>query len=164
MPDRLKFSEIVVQARLGKWTAQHVLKNATLPHMPMAGSQGLHREFTLPQAMRFALATQLVMGGVPVKFAGRVVDFCERRVMKQTIGWKKGKPLYESPGNPWLLEIYDRLYIEVIRKKEAGMIDENSFFDFSKNKMVDMFADMNLPPFSEHTVHLSKIEEALRQQ
>lgn len=159
----LKLRDVVNRARLDLWTAQHVLKHAGLPGMPDAGSQGKHRVFSLDQAMRFALATQLVMGGVPVKFTAGVVDYCERHVKSQTTGWKKGKPLYESPENDWNLEIWDCRYVEVQRRKEAGMIDDDSFFLFAEGRMVDMFRDVD-SPISMHAVHLSKLERELRRQ
>ena len=159
MPDSLKFSDIVEHARLEKWTAQHVLKHAGLPHLPRAGSQGVHREFSLPQATRFALATQLVMGGVPVKFTARVVSFCEKQVMARMGASLANKTLYESPNNFWLLEIYDNRFVEVVREKD-GNINENAIYCLRDNKMVDMLPDVPVP-FSTHTIHLSKIERRL---
>ncbi len=81
MMKRLKFSKVVKRARLDVSTAQYALKHPEyLKGMPKAGSQGSHREFSLQQAVRLAICTHMTMAGVPLKHAGKIVDFCEHQI------------------------------------------------------------------------------------
>lgn len=103
--DALKFHDIVSRARLNDSSARYVLRHPEyLRDMPTAGKQGMHRLFTSRQAYRFTLCTVLLMNGIPLKVAGRVVDLCD----KITGGARRG-----PPGMPigWTLEIRDGEYL-----------------------------------------------------
>ncbi len=109
MKDELKFSEIVARARLDSQTAQYVLKHPLdLTGMPEAGSQGRHRVFSLPQAVRLALCTQLVKAGIALRVAGKVVDCCEKETVEKRGSRKRGLRRYQTRrGYEWVLWILD---------------------------------------------------------
>lgn len=112
MKHELRFRGVIQRGRLDPDRAQYVLKHLPLA-MPKAGSQGRHRVFTIRQAVRLAIATHLVGGGVPVKMVGRLVLFCERIVRERTRHKAKTKTsrefsLYDAPdGEHWFVEVRD---------------------------------------------------------
>lgn len=114
----LKLNQIIRRGSLRVATAQYALKNPQLlKGMPKAGSQGLHREFTVQQATRLAICCHLVMGGVPLAKAGPFMDVAEKRV--RTLLKLKGKePIdytVQSDTMPWVLEVLDGKFFRIWR-------------------------------------------------
>ena len=109
----LKFRDVIHRGRLDPDRVQYVLKNLPLA-MPEAGSQGRHRVFTVRQAVQLVIATHLAGGGIPVKFVGPLVSYCERTVRKagtsQKARTKASSAMlfyHARDGEHWFLEIRD---------------------------------------------------------
>ena len=132
-----KFSDIVRRAKLDRSTAAYVLKHPeNLPGMPEAGSQGLHREFSVRQAVRFAICTHLVMAGVPLKLAGNAALLCDKRRKELGSGRsvrrshsrrrpppsKAERESYQREPNedPWVLRLEDGHWMRVWREDYRG--------------------------------------------
>jgi len=115
METELKLRRIVEVAKLDAHTAQYVLKHPEyLDGMPVAGTQGAHRLFTPPQAVRLAICTHLVMCGVVLAQAGPVVDWVEKRVRMLSQLSRKDDRLYRGDAKgDWLLEIVDSSWVTV---------------------------------------------------
>lgn len=116
----LKLSEIQNRARLNPSTVKYVLQNPEIvAGMPEAGSQGVHRRFTVAQAERLAVVTRLVMVGVPLRDAATTIRFIEKRIANVEREFREenehaGK-FVES--TPWKLLIIDGDYLRLVRGK-----------------------------------------------
>lgn len=159
----LKLSNIVEYGRLNLYTAQHVLKHGGLPGIPDAGRQGVHREFSLDQAVRFALATKLVMAGVPVKYVARVVGFCEKHVRAYSTDWKVGPRLYKSTASdPWRLQMRDEHLVQVSRRKDHQHFPYERYYAFAKDEVVScQETPKDVYPISEHWINVTLLEQEL---
>jgi hypothetical protein len=123
----LKFSEIVRRASLNTYTSQHVLKRVgEALGLPIAGRQGEHREFSLYQAVRFAVAVKLSMGGVNVRHLPALLELCERRVWSGRKSPPPDLPLYQQdPKRPWCLEIIEDDLVQVQRSQGPRHLDHH---------------------------------------
>jgi len=133
----LKLNQIVLTSKLDLSTVQYVLKHPELlSGMPDAGSQGVHRRFTLPQALRLALCCQLVMSGIPLKHAGPAIDFWHKQVREQRKkieGHHLGKftGLYEHA-----IDIFDR---ELLTIRYAAVYlpnGETSMYSITRRRII----------------------------
>ena len=113
----LKIADIVERTSIDRWTAQYVLKHPdALPGMPKAGSQGVHRVFSIEQALRLAICTELVKGGLALEAAGKAVVNCEKRFRDWGKGENRKKQMFKgSINNPWIIEVLDHEYV-LLRK------------------------------------------------
>ena len=126
----LKFRDVIHRGRLDPDRVQYVLKHLSLA-MPEAGSQGRHRVFTVRQAVQLVIATHLAGGGIPVKFVGPLVSYCERTVRKARTSQKARTKAssamlfyHARDGEHWFLEIRDGRWAlcwqQVQEKQEKG--------------------------------------------
>ena len=143
MPATLRFSDIVRRASLHLYTAQHVLKKADPAlGLPTAGSQGAHRAFTLPQAVRFAVAVKLVMGGVNIRHVLPIIQMCEARVRRVGVKGEGDNPRYqEDPKRPWSIQIVEDDLVQVSRpqsRTKADLVDPDAYYAISLRKLISV--------------------------
>lgn len=140
MSGELKFSDILKRGRLDESTAQYALKSEELKKMPKAGRQGLHRKFSVSQAVRLSVCTHLTMLGVPLRKAAKVVRFCEYQVRATNVDHFDRPLSYERSYNvPWILEIYDGRFVRVW----CGDLDDDyparwTYLDLKNGRTVKM--------------------------
>lgn len=162
MDSDLKFSDIVKRARLHESTAQYTLKQHAggLPGMPKAGSQGLHRQFSVPQAMRLAIGTHMVMLGIPLRAAVKVVRFCEAQVRAAFVE-QFDRPVTYQYGwsGSWGLEVFDGNLVRVVYSDVDETLGERNFYDISKGRVLKGLAIPNWLVRVE--LNLSELEDAL---
>lgn len=135
----MKFGDLVRSARLQPKTAQYVLRTkGGLTGMPKAGTQGSHRDFSLRQAFQLALCTRLVMAGIAIPKAAKVVGYCEKLVPRMGPTKSKNGLLYSSsPSDPWLLRILEDRYCQLWRDRYGEENDNASdvdYFDLATEK------------------------------
>lgn len=112
----LKLADILSRARLDESTAKYVLRNDYLADMPRAGKQGRHREFTLDQAIRLSICTELVGWGVPLVNAAKALDYC----IKIFNAWPRPRtagPRYLfDDAQGFIIEVVDHAFLTLDRK------------------------------------------------
>lgn len=109
----LKLKLIVEVAKLDLWTTQYVLKKSTLiGGLPEGGSQGKHRLFTIEQAVRLAVHTHLVMGGVILEPAVEAVKYCNQ-IVKQFTANRAVSYQLVNPEHRWLISVVDSRYVNI---------------------------------------------------
>ena len=113
---KIKLNDIIKKNRLKLSTAQYVLKNPELlPGLPATGSQGRHREFSIQQALRLGTCCHLVMLGLPLRRAAKVLKFIEHQI-RTTQPKNFGRRLTYMRGDftePWTVELFDCRFVRV---------------------------------------------------
>jgi len=142
----LKLSDIVERVELNPNSLAHILSQDVLPGMPEAGSQGVHRLFTVDQAYRLALCGLLVSAGLSLKNAVTVTRQCTK--------WLKGIGLNSS--DPIVLTIIDRDIFDI----ESG--DEHIAPDFGHYCLSQGCTVQSYPyPLIEQHINLTYLHELI---
>lgn len=166
----MKFGDLVQSARLQPKTAQYVLRTkGGLTGMPKAGTQGSHRDFSLRQAFQLALCTRLVMAGIAIPKAAKVVTYCEKLIPRMGPTKSKNGLLYSSSqSDPWLLRILEDRYCQLWRDRygeENDLSSETDHFDLSTGKTVSMDLDEHIGLFQWNLTSLeAKLFDVERNQ
>lgn len=156
----LKFGDVVVRARLSKSTAQYVLKSGLL--IPRTGEKGRHHVFAVDQAVQLALATRLVMSGIPVATAVAIVNFCDCRLsrFRGPVALKRGPRFSAERSKPWKLEVLDDELVRLFRRGlEEMWNDSEAYYSVTKRELVE--AEEFPDPIARHEINLTLLEHEL---
>jgi len=163
----LKFGEIVKRARLDADRTHYILKR--LAGMPKAGSQGVHRIFTLRQALRLAICTHLISAGATLSRANSLVAYCEKRareVDSQHEISQKGFQYLAPGGLHWFLDILDGRFAKCWRSPLSDMSGQpiriefatrEFYFDIENDNIVNQIED----PIMVQRIDLTSLETCL---
>lgn len=157
----LKFADIVARAGIDRWTGQYCLKHPEhLAGMPRAGVQGAHRRFTVEQALKLVICVELVKAGLALEQAGLAVKHCTetyRNWPESAFPGGTKPPLYRgAPGNPWLVEVVNRQYVRLVRRKQSPTdqhLTIGMFYSLTEGRL----ATEDVPPEIEYARTLVQI-------
>jgi hypothetical protein len=160
MDQELKLQDVASRARLSLRTARYVLSHSGLPGLPDGGGRGCHRVFDIDQAMRLALATQLLMTGVRLDAAAEATQLIERTVQARTRSDRLKESLYgSSVADPWQAYILDARYVRVWRNRGHDLFDNDEFYSIAQAKRVSL-VEINTP-ITEAQINLTLMETLL---
>jgi hypothetical protein len=155
----LKYREIEKAARLNPSTAQYVVKSGLVPGMPQGGGKGVHRVFTIEQAVRFALVTRLVMAGIPLAKAVQLAEYVERKARGWTRG-SQGPRLYSC--QRWMFRIDDEEVLYFWPDQLSTLIAP--CYSISSGKEIESEYDLEdapLPALSMCSLDLARLEKQI---
>ncbi len=81
--------------------------------LPEAGSQGKHRQFSVTQAVRLAIHTQLVMSGMILDVAVKAMKYCDGIVKSFTKPQQQISYILDNPQYKWLVTIQESRYVNL---------------------------------------------------
>lgn len=159
--ETIKFTDVIKRAQIDRSSAQHALKHPEhLLGMPEAGTQGVHRMFSLEQAMALAICVHMLKIGVPLARAGQIVEFCRKRIKRFAApADRKSRPYRSEILDPWKLTVLDQRYVRLWREQLARESDRNDKDEFVN--IVTGEVDVVLDGSIETTLNLTKLESHL---
>ncbi len=153
----MKLEYVVRHARLNPATAHYVGNSGALRDMP-TGARGRPRVFSFGQAFKFAVATRLVMTGVPLRRAVSVVEFCFQELGEEPLTWEAWRKKWAGPGRLLQLHISDDETAHLIWFAWYDKVRE-ACFSISRGERVEIMSDPE--PLSHNVIHLTRLATAL---